>query len=96
MKPANTELAIRIDDTNLFARAVSVVLLEQQASVSLIQRRLKLGYTVAVDVVEMMVSEGMISASKDDSGNRKVLWTIAEVQSFLAARGWLCGSDDQG
>ncbi|MGQ3002513.1 MAG: DNA translocase FtsK [Hydrogenophaga sp.] len=88
MKPANTQRPVEPDGSNLFADALCVAMIEHQASVSLIQRRLKLGYTLAVDLVEMMVREGMISASMDDSGNRTILWTEAQIQSFLASRGW--------
>ncbi len=62
---------VRIADP-LYELAVKVVLTSQQASVSLIQRHLKLGYSRAVKLLEAMVGAGIVSQLPDDEGLRSV------------------------
>ncbi len=56
----------------LYDRAVAVVLRDQKASTSYVQRRLQIGYNRAATLIERMEEEGVIS-SANHAGRRDVL-----------------------
>jgi S-DNA-T family DNA segregation ATPase FtsK/SpoIIIE len=56
---------------DLYQRAVAIVMRDQKASTSYIQRRLAIGYNRAADLIERMEREGLISPS--NNGKRHVL-----------------------
>ncbi len=56
----------------LFDEAVQIVATTRRASISNIQRRLKIGYNRAARIVEEMEAQGMVSAM-ESNGNREVL-----------------------
>ena len=56
----------------LYDQAVEVVLKSRRASISLVQRHLRIGYNRAARLVEQMESAGLVS-SMSSSGNREVL-----------------------
>lgn len=56
----------------LYAQAVAVVMINQKASISLVQRHLKLGYNRAVRLLESMEQAGLIG-SLYVSGHRQIL-----------------------
>jgi recombination associated protein RdgC len=56
----------------LYARAKSIVLGENRASISLVQRQLQIGYNRAAGLVEQMEKDG-ICTTMDASGERKVI-----------------------
>ena len=56
----------------LYDEAVEVVIQTRRASISLVQRKLRIGYNRAARLVEEMESAGLVSAM-DDTGARKVL-----------------------
>ena len=56
----------------LYAHAVAVVMINQKASISLVQRHLKLGYNRAVRLLESMEQAGLIG-SLYVSGHRQIL-----------------------
>jgi len=56
----------------LYDEAVQVVLESRKASISLVQRRLKIGYNRAARLVEQMESSGLVSAVQSN-GTREVL-----------------------
>ena len=56
----------------LYDKAVDLVLREQKASISFIQRHMKIGYNRAATLVEKMEKEGLIS-SADHVGRRQIL-----------------------
>ena len=56
----------------LYDQAVAIVLETRRASVSGVQRRLKIGYNRAARLVEAMERSGLVSPM-DSSGNREVL-----------------------
>jgi len=60
------------DDDALFAEAVSVVIRDQRASTSYLQRRLKVGYNKAAGLIDRLEEEGVISAP-NHAGKREVL-----------------------
>jgi S-DNA-T family DNA segregation ATPase FtsK/SpoIIIE len=56
----------------LYDQAVQIVIETRRASISHIQRRLKIGYNRAANIVESMEAAGVVSAM-DTSGSREVL-----------------------
>ena len=56
----------------LYDQAVAVVLESRKASISYVQRRLKIGYNRAARMIEQMEESGVISAV-GGSGTREVL-----------------------
>ena len=67
MRPAARR---RPDD--LYDRAVAIVLRDQKASTSYLQRRLGIGYNRAADLIERMEREGVVSAP-GHQGRRQIL-----------------------
>jgi len=65
------------DDEN-FVRALEVVLMEGKASTSYIQRRLKIGYNRAADIIDTMEKRGIVGPQPASGANREIL---AEVES---------------
>jgi S-DNA-T family DNA segregation ATPase FtsK/SpoIIIE len=59
-------------DDDLYDRAVAIVVRDQKASTSYIQRRLSIGYNRAADLVERMEREGLISPA-NHTGKREIL-----------------------
>ena len=62
---------------DLYQRAVAIVMRDQKASTSYIQRRLAIGYNRAADLIERMEREGLISPS--NNGKRHVLGDLQPV-----------------
>ena len=60
------------DYDELYDQAVSVVTESRKASISLVQRRLKIGYNRAARLIEKMESEGVVSAMQSN-GTREVI-----------------------
>ena len=65
------------DLDEMFDEAVQVVLESKQASVSMLQRRLKLGYSRAARIVDQMEEQGIVGPF-EGSKPRAVLLTLAE------------------
>jgi S-DNA-T family DNA segregation ATPase FtsK/SpoIIIE len=63
----------------LYDQAVEIVLKTRRASISLVQRHLRIGYNRAARLIEQMERAGMVSAMQSN-GNREVLApaTVAE------------------
>ena len=57
----------------LYDQAVEVVLKKQRASISLVQRHLRIGYNRAARIIEEMENSGLVSAPINESGVRKIL-----------------------
>jgi S-DNA-T family DNA segregation ATPase FtsK/SpoIIIE len=68
------------DEDPLLDRAIEIVVQTQTASVSLLQRRLRVGYTRAGRLVDMLERRGIISGY-EGSKPRRVLVTEADLQS---------------
>lgn len=60
------------DSDELYDQAVSIVTETRQASISMVQRRLRIGYNRAARLIEQMESEGIVSAPMGSKG-REVL-----------------------
>ncbi len=69
--PEDTELP-EGDYDELYDQAVRLVTESRRASISGVQRRLKIGYNRAARLIEMMESQGIVSAPQHN-GNREVL-----------------------
>lgn len=75
-----TSMDIQLDDSDvLLADAIQLVVDEGQASISLLQRRLKIGYTRAARIVDEMEARGVIGGF-EGSKPRKVLVTSADLE----------------
>jgi S-DNA-T family DNA segregation ATPase FtsK/SpoIIIE len=71
------------DEDPLLDRAIEVVVQTQTASVSLIQRRLRVGYTRAGRLIDMLERRGIISGY-EGSKPRRVLVGEADLERILA------------
>jgi S-DNA-T family DNA segregation ATPase FtsK/SpoIIIE len=56
----------------LYDQAVQVVIESRKASISMVQRRLKVGYNRAARLIEQMESAGLVSAMQSN-GSREIL-----------------------
>jgi S-DNA-T family DNA segregation ATPase FtsK/SpoIIIE len=56
----------------LYDQAVEIVLKTRRASISLVQRHLRIGYNRAARLIEQMERAGMVSAMQSN-GNRDIL-----------------------
>ena len=56
----------------LYDQAVAVVLQNKRASISLVQRHLRIGYNRAARLLEQMEQSGLVS-SMSGSGNREII-----------------------
>lgn len=59
-------------EPQLYEQAVNVILSDQKASTSLLQRRLRIGYNKAADIIDKMEKDGIISEA-DHVGRREIL-----------------------
>jgi S-DNA-T family DNA segregation ATPase FtsK/SpoIIIE len=69
--------AVSNNGGSLYEQAVALVVREQKASTSFVQRHLKIGYNRAATIIEEMESNGIISAA-NHVGKRDVLLTDNE------------------
>ncbi|MDR3365083.1 MAG: DNA translocase FtsK [Clostridiales Family XIII bacterium] len=75
------------DEDDLFMDAVEMVAQAKQASVSMIQRRFRVGYNRAARLVDMMEERGIVAASDGTNKPRRLIMGEAQLAGFLAARG---------
>ncbi|MBI4835063.1 MAG: DNA translocase FtsK [Planctomycetes bacterium] len=73
----NKDAMEEIEADPLFEEAAKIVLETQRGSVSLIQRRLAIGYTRAARLVDMMARVGIVGAYKNSKA-REVVMTLDE------------------
>ncbi|MCH8180214.1 MAG: hypothetical protein IIA02_10590 [Proteobacteria bacterium] len=73
--PSDSDLLAGIDGEDpMYQQAVEIVTSQQRASISLVQRHLRIGYNRAARLLEAMESAGLISPMSND-GSRTVLAT---------------------
>src|SRR4029079_17773897 len=72
------------DEDDLLEEAIHLVAQTQTASVSMLQRRLRVGYTRAGRLIDMLERRGVISGY-EGSKPRQVLITEADVSRVLAS-----------
>jgi S-DNA-T family DNA segregation ATPase FtsK/SpoIIIE len=63
----------------LYDQAVDVVLKNKRASISLVQRHLRIGYNRAARLLEQMENSGVVSAMSSN-GNREILAPAREAE----------------
>jgi DNA segregation ATPase FtsK/SpoIIIE, S-DNA-T family len=80
------------DEDDLLEEAIRLVAQTQTASVSMVQRRLRVGYTRAGRLIDMLERRGVISGY-EGSKPRQVLVTEADVERVLAAGGSVAASE---
>ena len=73
------------DEDPLLDKAIEIVVQTQTASVSLIQRRLRVGYTRAGRLIDMLERRGIISGY-EGSKPRRVLVDEDELERFAQRR----------
>jgi S-DNA-T family DNA segregation ATPase FtsK/SpoIIIE len=61
-----------VENDPLYDQAVEVVLRSRRASISLVQRHLRIGYNRAARLIEQMERAGMVSPMQSN-GNREIL-----------------------
>jgi len=67
------EMAEEQEHDPLWEEAVQLVRLEDRASISMLQRRMRIGYTRAARLIDQMAAEGIIGPAQDGPQARKVL-----------------------
>ena len=60
------------DDNNLYNKAVMIVRRDKKASISYVQRQLRIGYNRAATLIEKMEENGVVSAP-NISGKREII-----------------------
>ena len=63
----------------LYDQAVDVVLKNRRATISLVQRHLRIGYNRAARLLEQMENSGVVSAMSSN-GNREILAPAREAE----------------
>ena len=71
--PADQEDFAKVPEDDLLERAIEVVRLQRRASISLLQRRLRIGYTRAARLIDLMQEKGIVGPSEEGSRWREVL-----------------------
>ncbi|MEP7166824.1 MAG: DNA translocase FtsK [Candidatus Woesebacteria bacterium] len=71
-------------DEQLMFDAIAVIMQYNKASVSVLQRRLALGYGRAARIMDMLAEEGIVSAQDTPGKGREIF--VARAQEFLAQR----------
>jgi S-DNA-T family DNA segregation ATPase FtsK/SpoIIIE len=70
----------------LYDEAVRVVLESQRGSVSLLQRKLEIGYSRAARLIDFMAEDGIVGTYKGSQA-REVLYTFEQWEERLASQG---------
>ena len=60
------------DEEDLYRKAVEIVRTDKKASTSYVQRKLRIGYNRAANLIERMEDEGVVSA-QDRNGRREII-----------------------
>ncbi|AHA27531.1 DNA segregation ATPase FtsK/SpoIIIE [Candidatus Liberibacter americanus str. Sao Paulo] len=68
------------ESDDLYQQAVAIVLRDNKASISYIQRRLGIGYNRAASIIEDMEEKGVIGAA-NSSGKREIL--VSSMEEFI-------------
>jgi S-DNA-T family DNA segregation ATPase FtsK/SpoIIIE len=70
---AEIEQANAAGEDDLLQRAIEVVRMQKKASISLLQRQLRIGYTRAARLIDQMEEKGIVGPATPDSRWREVL-----------------------
>ncbi|MDR1796712.1 MAG: DNA translocase FtsK [Clostridiales Family XIII bacterium] len=75
------------DGDEFFIDAVEMVAQTKLASVSMIQRRFRIGYNRAARIVDMMEERGIVGPSDGTNKPRRLIMTDAQLAGFLSSAG---------
>ncbi len=64
---------LKVDDDDLFKQALEIVIAERQASTSYLQRRLRIGYNRAADLIDEMERRGIVGSARDGGSKREIM-----------------------
>ena len=82
------------DEDELFIDAVDMVAQTKQASVSMLQRRFRIGYNRAARLVDMMEERGIVAASDGTNKPRRLIMSEAQLAGFLESAGQISWFDE--
>ncbi len=82
----NTSQTMQDDKDELYEEAVKLVVMDGQASISYLQRKLKIGYSRAARIVDQMEEMGVVSGY-DGSKPRKVLIEKEDIENLNGESG---------
>ena len=82
------------DEDDLFIDAVEMVAQAKQASVSMLQRRFRIGYNRAARLVDMMEERGIVAPSDGTNKPRRLIMSEAQINGFLASAGQAYMADE--
>jgi S-DNA-T family DNA segregation ATPase FtsK/SpoIIIE len=71
----------------MFADAARIVIINQQGSASLLQRKLKLGYNRAGRIVDQLEGMGIIGAFQGSKAREVLFSDIESLEEFLRTKG---------
>jgi S-DNA-T family DNA segregation ATPase FtsK/SpoIIIE len=71
------------DKDSMFEEAAKVVVLHQQGSVSLIQRKLKLGYNRAGRIIDQLFAAGIVGPYKGSTAREVLVADEEELEDIL-------------
>ncbi|MCE2682782.1 MAG: hypothetical protein LW704_07480, partial [Cryomorphaceae bacterium] len=72
---------------NMFADAARIVVMNQQGSASLLQRKLKLGYNRAGRIVDQLEGMGIIGPFQGSKAREVLFGDIESLDEFLRSKG---------
>jgi DNA segregation ATPase FtsK/SpoIIIE, S-DNA-T family len=78
---ASTQAGVRQEKDDLYEEAVKVVLQTKQASVSMVQRRLRVGYTRAARMVDIMEADGIVGPYNGSKARVILIESIDELDN---------------
>ena len=64
------------DDDDLIRKSLEIILLEQKASTSYLQRRLKIGYNRAAEIMDKFEQRGLVSPPLPGGSKRDILVSV--------------------
>jgi S-DNA-T family DNA segregation ATPase FtsK/SpoIIIE len=67
---------IQPDDDDLIKKSLEIILLEQKASTSYLQRRLKIGYNRAAEIMDKFEQRGLVSPPLPGGSKRDILVSV--------------------
>ncbi|MFA5116726.1 MAG: DNA translocase FtsK, partial [Candidatus Omnitrophota bacterium] len=83
VKEGRAGAAVNAEKDDMYEESVRVIMETGQASVSILQRRLRLGYTRAARIIDMMEQEGMVGPYEGSKPRRILIdreeWLKQEV-----------------
>lgn len=83
--PDEVESEINAADEELVMRCLEIIAIENRASTSMLQRRLKLGYTRAARVMDILEQRGIVGP-KNGHNDREILVELDEIKPKPSAK----------